>query len=162
MIDDPSLHVKMEAVYTVLNAVGGGTPTQLRTLVDMGCMEPLCRVLNLQLGQAAQPVFGAKLLNLRRQTLSVIERVLKVGDDDADAAFAEATKDACVWGSSYSQKNQMAACIDRAGGRATIEAMQQHEDPECRAKATDITQSYYVALHGQDRRCQGRAACVAS
>lgn len=62
---------RKEAAWAITNATSGGTPDQIRYLVEEGCIRPLCELLT---------VMDAKIVQV---ALSGLENILRLGDQDA-------------------------------------------------------------------------------
>lgn len=62
---------RKEAAWAVTNATSGGTPDQIRYLIEIGCIAPMCDLL---------AVMDTKILQV---ALNGIENILKLGDQDA-------------------------------------------------------------------------------
>ena len=59
---------RKEAAWAISNAVSGGNPAQIKYLVDIGCIPPLCELLS---------VTDAKIIQV---ALGALENILKVGE----------------------------------------------------------------------------------
>ena len=70
LLDAPEYEVKKEAVWCIANTTSGGTKEQLRYLVDIGILDPLCRILTL---------YDLKIVTV---ALEAIENFLQLGQDD--------------------------------------------------------------------------------
>lgn len=64
---------RKEAAWAVVNATSGGSPDQIRYLVDQGCITPLCDFLT---------AMDVKIIEV---ALNGLENILKVGNADAHA-----------------------------------------------------------------------------
>jgi hypothetical protein len=42
LLQNAEFDVKKEAAWAISNATSGGTPEQIRHIVDLGCIKPLC------------------------------------------------------------------------------------------------------------------------
>ena len=62
---------RKEAAWAITNATSGGTPEQIRFLVDQGCIPPLCDLLT---------VMDSRIVQV---ALSGLENILKLGEQDA-------------------------------------------------------------------------------
>ena len=62
---------RKEAAWAVTNALSGGSPDQVKYLVDMGCIPPLCDLL---------AVGDVKIIQV---ALTGLENVLKTGENFA-------------------------------------------------------------------------------
>lgn len=64
---------RKETAWAVVNATSGGSPDQIRYLVDQGCIPPLCDFLT---------AMDVKIIQV---ALNGLENILKVGQADAQA-----------------------------------------------------------------------------
>lgn len=62
---------RKEAAWAITNATSGGTPDQIRYLVDQGCIGPLCDLLT---------VMDSKIVQV---ALNGLENILRLGDQDS-------------------------------------------------------------------------------
>lgn len=62
---------RKEAAWAITNATSGGTPDQIRYLVEQGCIGPLCDLLT---------VMDAKIVQV---ALNGLENILRLGDQDS-------------------------------------------------------------------------------
>jgi len=69
---EAEFEIKKEAAWAISNATSGGTPEQIRYLVEAGCIKPLCELLGC--GDAKTILVA----------LEGIENILKVGPPDSE------------------------------------------------------------------------------
>ena len=100
LLERAEFDIKKEAAWAISNATSGGTPDQIKFLVQQGCIPPMCELLVAN---------DAKIVNV---ALEGLENILKVGQKDAAAT---------------GQPNSMAQVIAEADGLNKIEGLQQHE-----------------------------------
>lgn len=118
---------KKEACWAISNATSGGLqePSQIRYLVNQGCIKPLCDLLT---------TMDNKIIQV---ALDGLDNILKVGEMDKAAAGPGAT-------------NQYAVYVEEANGMATIYNLQQHENLEIYKKAFHIMDKYFPDDEEQD------------
>ncbi|EJD55168.1 ARM repeat-containing protein [Auricularia subglabra TFB-10046 SS5] len=118
---------KKEACWAISNATSGGLqePSQIRYLVNQGCIKPLCDLLT---------TMDNKIIQV---ALDGLDNILKVGEMDKAAAGPGGT-------------NQYALYVEEAGGMATIYNLQQHENLEIYKKAFHIMDKYFPDDEEQD------------
>lgn len=107
---------RKEAAWAITNATSGGTPVQIRYLVDKGCIMPLCDLLT---------VMDIKIVQV---ALNGLENILKLGDQDAKATNGT---------------NKYAMMVEACYGLDKIEFLQSHENMEIYQKAFDIIEHYF-------------------
>jgi len=104
LMDAPEYEVKKEAVWCLANTTSGGTGPQLRYLIEMGVVQPLCRALTL---------YDAKIVTVALETL---ENFLQLGEEEKIAKGYD--------------RNPVADMIISCGGTELIENLQEHNSPE--------------------------------
>lgn len=111
---------KKEACWAISNATSGGLqePAQIRYLVSQGCIRPLCELLKTMDNKIVQVA------------LDGLENILKVGEEDKNAAGAGAI-------------NSYAAFVEECGGMVTIHNLQHHENLEIYKKCFFIMDKYF-------------------
>ncbi|KAJ3036290.1 Importin alpha subunit (Karyopherin alpha subunit) (Serine-rich RNA polymerase I suppressor protein) [Rhizophlyctis rosea] len=109
---------KKEACWAISNATSGGLqkPDLVRTLVDMGCIKPLCDLLTCPDNKIIQVA------------LDGLENILKVGD---------------YYKPQTDNVNRMALFIEEAGGMEKIHQLQLHDNAEIYRKAYQIIDKYF-------------------
>ncbi|KAF8640688.1 hypothetical protein AX17_000344 [Amanita inopinata Kibby_2008] len=111
---------RKEACWAISNATSGGLqePSQIRYLVQQGCIKPLCDLLT---------TMDNKIIQV---ALDGLDNILKVGEMDKIAAGPGAV-------------NQYAVYVEEAGGMVTIHNLQQHDNLEIYKKAFNIMDKYF-------------------
>lgn len=124
LLSHAEFDIRKEAAWAISNATSGGSPQQIKSLVQQGCVRPLCDLLTVN---------DAKIITV---ALEGLENILKVGDAEAKE--------------SGMGSNQMAEFIDEAEGLLKIEALQQHENHEIYEKAVKILENYFGVEEDED------------
>lgn len=119
ILTNADFDVKKEAAWAISNATSGGTPSQIKYLVEQGCIEPLCNLLN---------VHDARIVSV---ALEGLENILRVGQKEKDTCGAE--------------YNDYARAIEAVGGLDKIESLQQHSNQEVYEKAVRILEVFFMA-----------------
>jgi len=70
-LTEAEFEIKKEAAWAISNATSGGSPEQIKYMVNVGCIKPLCELLNCG---------DAKIILV---ALEGLENILKVGGPDA-------------------------------------------------------------------------------
>ncbi len=118
ILTNADFDVKKEAAWAISNATSGGTPEQIKYLVDQGCIRPLCNLLN---------VHDARIVSV---ALEGLENILRVGQKEKDAANSE--------------YNEYAQVIESVGGLDKIEGLQQHTNQDVYEKAVRILEVFFI------------------
>lgn len=71
LMNKAEFKTRKEAAWAITNATSGGTPDQIRYLVDQNCIGPLCDLLT---------VMDIKIVQV---ALNGLENILRLGDQDA-------------------------------------------------------------------------------
>lgn len=108
--------IRKEAAWAISNATSGGSPQQIKFLVQQGCIRPLCDLLT---------VSDPKIVTI---ALEGLENILKVGDEEARA---------------MGNSNQMAIFVSEAEGLNKIEDLQQHSNNDIYEKCVKILETYF-------------------
>lgn len=119
ILTNADFDVKKEAAWAVSNATSGGTPQQIKYLVEQGCIEPLTNLLT---------VHDARIVSV---ALEGLENILRVGQKEKDT--------------SNSEYNEYARAIEAVGGLDKIESLQQHSNQEVYEKAVRILEVFFMA-----------------
>merc|ERR1711881_451192 len=106
---------RKEAAWAITNATSGGTADQVKFLVSVGCIPPMCDLLT---------VMDAKIVQV---ALSGLENILKYGEQE----------------SKETGTNPYAVQIEECYGLDKIEFLQSHENLDIYQKAFDIIERYF-------------------
>lgn len=116
-LDAQEYEVKKEAVWCIANTTSGGTREQLRYLVDIGVLNPLCRILTL---------YDVKIVTV---ALEAIENFLQLGMDDMrEKGLA---------------RNPYTDILLSNGGFELIEQLQEHQSPELYNQSVAVLETYF-------------------
>ncbi|CAL4068998.1 unnamed protein product, partial [Meganyctiphanes norvegica] len=107
---------RKEAAWAITNATSGGTPAQIRYLVEQGCIPPLCDLLT---------VMDAKIVQV---ALNGIQNILQLGEQESKNTFGV---------------NPYAVLVEECYGLDKIEFLQSHENLEIYQKAFEIIEHYF-------------------
>jgi hypothetical protein len=120
ILSNADFKTRKEACWAISNATSGGLqePTQIRYLVNQGCIKPLCDLLAVTDNEIIQV------------SLKGLDNILKVGEMDKAAAGAGAT-------------NQYAIYVEEAGGVVMIHGLQSRDDGDIQRKANEIMEKYF-------------------
>jgi len=116
LLANAEFDIKKEAAWAVSNTTSGGSPEQIRYLVQQGCIKPLCDLLT---------VSDARIITV---ALEGLENILKTGEKDAKASGGI---------------NQFATLIEEADGLDKIETLQNHQNNDIYEKAVKILELYF-------------------
>ncbi|KAM5166042.1 importin subunit alpha-6 isoform 2-T2 [Callospermophilus lateralis] len=117
ILQKAEFRTRKEAAWAITNATSGGTPEQIRYLVALGCIKPLCDLLT---------VMDSKIVQV---ALNGLENILRLGEQES--------KQNGVGINSY------CALIEEAYGLDKIEFLQSHENQEIYQKAFDLIEHYF-------------------
>jgi len=92
--------VKKEAAWAITNATSGGSPEQVKCLIDLGCLGPLCELLN------------SNNTNLVLVVLEALENILELGHKEKHLTHG---------------KNLFAIKVEECGGVDSLEKLQCRE-----------------------------------
>ncbi len=98
---------KKEAAWAVVNATSSGTPEQIRYLVELGVIPPLCDLLS---------IVDTKVVEV---ALNGLDNILKLGQNDAKLTGSP---------------NPYAIKIEECGGLDKIEFLQGHQNEKIEIK----------------------------
>ena len=120
ILSNADFKTRKEACWAISNATSGGLqePTQIRYLVNQGCIKPLCDLLTMMDNKIIQVA------------LDGLDNILKVGEMDKAAAGPGAV-------------NQYAIYVEEAGGMITIHNLQSHDNGDIYKKAYNIMDKYF-------------------
>ena len=114
VLKDDDIQTKMEAAWAISNATSGGTREQIMSLVEQGCIKPLCDLLY------------SHDIRIIEVVLDALENMLKAGKD-----------------STSNGNNAVACLIEEAGGLDKIDGLQQHEDSDISKKSFEMIEKYF-------------------
>merc|ERR1712003_557116 len=73
LLNSAEFDIRKEAAWAISNATSGGTPEQIKFLVQQGCIRPLCDLLSVN---------DTKIVTI---ALEGLENILKVGEEESKA-----------------------------------------------------------------------------
>eukprot|EP00948_MAST-09A_sp_MAST-9A-sp1_P002114 g2114.t1 len=117
LLKDAEFDIKKEACWAISNATSGGSAVQIKDLVRLGCIPPLCDLLLCQ---------DHKIVTV---ALEGLENILKVGEIERSTTMTG--------------ENQFAQFIDEAQGLDKIEDLQEHKNEDIYQKAVKIIETYF-------------------
>ncbi|XP_023652202.1 importin subunit alpha-5 isoform X1 [Paramormyrops kingsleyae] len=116
ILQGAEFRTRKEAAWAITNATSGGSAEQIRYLVELGCIKPLCDLLTLM---------DAKIVQV---ALNGLENILRLGEQ-------EAKRNGGV--------NPYCSLIEEAYGLDKMEFLQGHENQEIYQKAFDLIERYF-------------------
>merc|ERR1719482_1803631 len=116
LLGNPKKGIRKEACWTISNITAGGTPMQIKFLVQQACIPPLCELLS---------VADVKIIIV---ALEALENILKVGDAESKQMGGH---------------NLMANHIADSEGLKKIEDLQQHDNNDIYEKAVRVLETYF-------------------
>ncbi|CAN6894217.1 unnamed protein product [Brassica oleracea] len=119
LLQNAEFDIKKEAAWAVSNATSGGSPDQIKYMVDQGVVKPLCDLLICP---------DPRIITV---CLEGLENILKVGEAEK---LTGNTGDV----------NFYAQLIDDAEGLEKIENLQSHDNSEIYEKAVKILETYWL------------------
>nr|AAC52450.1 SRP1 [Mus musculus]prf//2211316A SRP1 protein [Mus musculus] len=117
ILQTAEFRTRKEAAWAITNATSGGSAEQIKYLVELGCIKPLCDLLT---------VMDAKIVQV---ALNGLENILRLGEQEAKR--------------NGSGINPYCALIEEAYGLDKIEFLQSHENQEIYQKAFDLIEHYF-------------------
>jgi len=117
LLANAEFDIKKEAAWAISNATSGGSPEQIRFLVQCGCIKPLCDILTCS---------DARIIIV---ALEGLENILKIGEKEY----------------SITGVNPFASMIEEADGLDKIEQLQNHPNNEIYEKSVKILETYFGA-----------------
>ncbi|KAF5919988.1 hypothetical protein HPG69_014354 [Diceros bicornis minor] len=117
VLQKAEFRTRKEAAWAITNATSGGTPEQIRYLVALGCIKPLCDLLT---------VMDSKIVQV---ALNGLENILRLGEQESKQNGIGI--------------NPYCALIEEAYGLDKIEFLQSHENQEIYQKAFDLIEHYF-------------------
>eukprot|EP01137_Pigoraptor_chileana_P002526 Opistho-2@2342 len=134
-----SVHAASEAMFTVLNLLTGGTPEQVRRIVEERCVNPVCGFLRHT---------DLKIVVL---ALKTVEMLLKRGAEEAMRRGMQ-------------RENEYARLVEECGGREALETvLQSSQNMEISRLSVKIVSQYYsdATMIDEDASVLPRAAGAA-
>ncbi|CAF1024080.1 unnamed protein product [Rotaria sp. Silwood1] len=107
---------RKEAAWAVTNATSGGTPQQIKYIIEQGVIPPLCELLS---------VIDAKIIQV---ALNGLDNILKIGVIESKQTNGQ---------------NPYAVMIEECYGLDKIEYLQSHENIEIYQKAFHLIETYF-------------------
>jgi len=123
LLGQAEFDIRKEVAWAISNATSGGTPEQIKFLVQQNCIRPLCDLLD---------VADVKIITV---ALEGLENILKVGEADAK---------------NHDGTNLHARYVQEAGGLDKIEALQRHDNHDIYEKAIKILELYFELEDDED------------
>ncbi|XP_059653021.1 importin subunit alpha-4-like [Cornus florida] len=120
LLQNAQFDIKKEAVWAISNATFAASWSQMRYLVDGGCIKPLCDLLT-----CSDP-------RIVSACLKGLENILKVGEDEKNMGLTGGV-------------NHYAEMIEEAEGLDKIESVQNHNDEEIYKEVLMILTKYWDA-----------------
>uniref|UniRef100_A0A182ME99 Importin subunit alpha n=1 Tax=Anopheles culicifacies TaxID=139723 RepID=A0A182ME99_9DIPT len=113
LLQKADFKTRKEAAWAITNATSGGTVQQIKYLVDIGCIPPMCELLT---------VMDPKIVTV---ALNGLENILKVGEEQR------------------TKPNPYAVMIEECYGLDKLEFLQSHQNNDIYEKAFSIIQKYF-------------------
>uniref|UniRef100_A0A8C1L7N5 Importin subunit alpha n=1 Tax=Cyprinus carpio TaxID=7962 RepID=A0A8C1L7N5_CYPCA len=117
ILQKAEFRTRKEAAWAITNATSGGTPEQIRYLVSLNTIKPMCDLLT---------VMDSKIVQV---ALNGLENILRLGEQESKQ--------------NGSGINPYCALIEEAYGLDKIEFLQSHENQEIYQKAFDLIEHYF-------------------
>ncbi|XP_068591525.1 importin subunit alpha-6 [Cebidichthys violaceus] len=117
ILQKAEFRTRREAAWTITNTTSGGTPAQIRYLVSLNAIKPMCDLLT---------VMDSKIVQV---SLNGLENILKLGEQEAKQ--------------NGTGINPYCAHIEEAYGLDKIEFLQSHENLEIYQKAFDLIEHFF-------------------
>eukprot|EP01126_Amoeba_proteus_P038502 TRINITY_DN4016_c0_g1_i15.p1 TRINITY_DN4016_c0_g1~~TRINITY_DN4016_c0_g1_i15.p1 ORF type:complete len:155 (+),score=38.30 TRINITY_DN4016_c0_g1_i15:157-621(+) len=122
LLKSSDFDVMKEAAWAISNATSGGTAEQIRYLVNLQVIEPMCSLLTCS---------DTRIVLV---ALEGLENILKVGEKDARQTGI----------------NTYSLMLVECGGLDLIEELQNHQNIEIYEKAINILEMYFAAEEMSD------------
>ncbi|PIO28012.1 hypothetical protein AB205_0066830, partial [Aquarana catesbeiana] len=143
ILQTAEFRTRKEAAWAITNATSGGSAEQIKYLVDLGCIKPLCDLLT---------VMDSKIVQV---ALNGLENILRLGEQEAKrngtginpycALIEEAYEVILGVGrlSSQNDDDPPRVLSPPSPGLDKIEFLQSHENQEIYQKAFDLIEHYF-------------------
>ncbi|XP_040192990.1 importin subunit alpha-7 isoform X1 [Rana temporaria] len=118
ILQKAEFRTRKEAAWAITNATSGGTAEQIKYLVNLGCIKPLCDLLT---------VMDSKIVHV---ALNGLENILRLGEQEAKQGGDGGINPYC-------------GLIEEAYGLDKIEFLQSHENQEIYQKAFELIEHYF-------------------
>eukprot|EP00993_Chasmostoma_nieuportense_P000007 NODE_1006_length_1714_cov_81.601764_g944_i0.p1 GENE.NODE_1006_length_1714_cov_81.601764_g944_i0~~NODE_1006_length_1714_cov_81.601764_g944_i0.p1 ORF type:complete len:537 (-),score=136.05 NODE_1006_length_1714_cov_81.601764_g944_i0:103-1662(-) len=116
LLGSAEFEVRKEATWAISNATSGGNHTQIKYLVEQGCIGPMCDLLSVP---------DAKIINV---ALEGLENILRVGEEEK---------------ANTGGVNVIVQLIQDANGLEKIEALQSHSNNEIYEHAVGMLEQFF-------------------
>uniref|UniRef100_A0A672R622 Importin subunit alpha n=2 Tax=Sinocyclocheilus grahami TaxID=75366 RepID=A0A672R622_SINGR len=117
ILQKAEFRTRKEAAWAITNATSGGMPEQIRYLVSLNTIKPMCDLLT---------VMDSKIVQV---ALNGLENILRLGEQESKQ--------------NGTGINPYCALIEEAYGLDKIEFLQSHENQEIYQKAFDLIEHYF-------------------
>ncbi|XP_020108788.1 importin subunit alpha-4-like [Ananas comosus] len=117
LLEHVDVDIKKEAAWAISNATVEGSDEQIRYLVSLGCVKPLCDLL-----ESRDPITVCVCLN-------ALDNILSVGESDKK--------------SGKTGTNPYVELVNECGGLDKIENLQEFDNDEVYKKAIEVLESYW-------------------
>jgi len=117
LVSQADFDIKKEAAWAISNATSCGSPEQIRHLVSIGTIEPMCELL---INPDPRMVLVA---------LEALENILKIGEMDAKQTGT----------------NEFATSVEECLGLDKLEQLQNHANQDIYEKTVAILENYFCA-----------------
>lgn len=116
ILNEAEFKTRKEAAWAISNATSGGTDEQIKVIVGLGAIKPLCNILQIP---------DPKVINV---AIDALENILRVGRTEAERTGGP---------------NEYAEFIQECEGLDKIEYLQQHPRRDIYNKARHIVVEYF-------------------
>jgi len=116
LLSNAEFDIRKEAAWAISNATSGGSPQQIKFLVQQGCIRPLCDLLTVN---------DVKIVTI---ALEGLENILKTGEEESMSTGGH---------------NAMATFVAEAEGLNKIEELQQHSNNDIYEKCIGMLEKYF-------------------
>jgi len=123
LLEDGALEVKREASWALSNATCAGNVEQIHTLVKMGCLKPICSLLDCS---------DSRIITV---LLDALENILKAGKTWAEKRNLSSK--------GVEESNPFANLVEEYDGLDKLEGLQTHHQEEIYNKTIKILENYF-------------------